>query len=81
VVSPRDTRETGSLHGCAWRDTYLRNILEAEDIWLVETCKKNQKKKKNLLQLAEQFVELKVPCAHMENFSQVVMKVSFNCDY
>jgi hypothetical protein len=29
-------------------DTYPRNILEAEDIWLVETCKKKKKTSSSL---------------------------------
>ncbi len=48
--------------------------------WLVETCKKKTKAKKPP-PAWRTIMELKVPCAHMENFSQVVMKVSFKCDY
>ncbi len=46
---------------------------------LLKLVKKNKKKKPP--PACRTIVELKVPCAQMENFSQVGMKVSFKCDY
>jgi hypothetical protein len=79
VVSPGDTRETGSLHGCAWRYLPEEHFGSRGHFGLLKLVKKTKAKKPP--PACRTIVELKVPCAHMENFSEVFMKVSFKCDY